>query len=236
MPNSGSSSISIAAAEGGEQEGQRGSPFIPFGRVRIFILAEMGYRGLEKLCPSWKTGGGGGRKKDAGMDNGGGTGMMFERSTTMGHGGGWRGDTGGRQQTVSQFQPQSAYSQASPAHRQPQQQQQATRQSYPSFPQQGSQPQQRYSAAPSSYSTPSAASPPTRVYTRAAPASTTTSSYSNPLASLMKSGSNNTQARRTHQASESSVGVVVPRQGSGFDLRESLNADVYGGRARGKGE
>ncbi|GAA5996600.1 hypothetical protein JCM5350_006758, partial [Sporobolomyces pararoseus] len=62
-------SFSIAAAEGGsEDRGRRGSPFVP-ERMRVLVLADIGFKSLKAAFGGQiggGGGGGGGRKKDAG--------------------------------------------------------------------------------------------------------------------------------------------------------------------------
>lgn len=69
----GYGSISIAAAEGGEESrGRKGSAYVPV-RIRVLLVAEMVYGALTAAFGAG-GGAGGGRKKDAGMGHGMGRG------------------------------------------------------------------------------------------------------------------------------------------------------------------
>ncbi|GAA5931242.1 EI24 domain-containing protein [Sporobolomyces koalae] len=80
-------SFSIAAAEGGsEDRGRKGSPFVP-ERMRVLVLADLGYKSLRAAFggAGGGAGGSGGRKKDAaGFGHGGGTRSAFNSPARYG--------------------------------------------------------------------------------------------------------------------------------------------------------
>lgn len=212
MPKSAGASMSMAAAEGGEEmRGRGGSKWVPT-RIRVLVAAEMGYGLMETLLGGGAVegggaGGGGRRKKDAGMGHGGNS---YEHNNMGGGGGGgWRNDSS--QPTSSQ-----QYSQSSqPSSQRYQQQNPAQQQQQPSHFQAYTSPS-RPTAAPTYYAAPPPPPPPSLSF------GMSNASMPQPQQSYAPSTLNQESVvvpRRKHQMTESSVGVAYPKPSSGFDLR-----------------
>ncbi|GAA5968765.1 hypothetical protein JCM3765_000859 [Sporobolomyces pararoseus] len=87
-------SFSIAAAEGGsEDRGRRGSPFVP-ERMRVLVLADIGFKSLKAAFGGASMGGGGGRKKDAGAGFGHGGGVRSAAAYGSNNNGGYGSGSG----------------------------------------------------------------------------------------------------------------------------------------------